>query len=269
MALKSTPSIADRFLRGYLRLGWRGFPRLWAISGRSSESMLHATVANGPVLELSPFSLIDSIVLREGYYESEVIDAVVADLDDGVFWDVGAHFGLHAVTAKFRRPRARVVCFEPSIEMLGRLARNRDLNSLDIEVVGIGLSSRSGLENLFLGPKGNLGMSTLSPWSGACYSGRQIAAVAAGDDLVAMGGVPEPTVMKLDVEGHEPEVLEGMKRTLRSATLRTVVFEDSTDEATKTKGILRDAGLRWERLVRRENTGHSLANFVARRVSVS
>jgi FkbM family methyltransferase len=231
--------MVDRFLRSYFKLGWRGFFRLWAISGRNWESTLRAAVEKGPVFNLSPFSHIDSIVLREGYYESEVVEAIVSDLGDGVFWDVGSNFGLHAITAKFLRPSSRVFSFEPSPEMLIRISRNRDLNGLEIGILGIGLSDRPGIETLFLGPAGNPGMSTLSPWSEAQYSGKLTVAVATGDDLVAQGVIPVPTVMKIDVEGHEHQVLEGMKRILSSVTLRTVVFEDSPDDGTRTKALLR------------------------------
>jgi hypothetical protein len=108
-------------------------------------------------------------------------------------------------------------------------------------------------------------MSTLSPWSEAQYSGKLTVAVATGDDLVAQGVIPVPTVMKIDVEGHEHQVLEGMKRILSSVTLRTVVFEDSPDDGTRTKALLREAGFRYESLARQESSGHRLVNFVARR----
>jgi FkbM family methyltransferase len=244
---------------------WRGFLRLWKLSGRDIHSTLRATTSRGTVFELSPFSYIDAIVLREGYYESEVIDAIVSGLGAGVLWDVGANFGLHGLTAKFLRPAARVVCFEPSIEMLGRLWRNRELNVLNVDVVNVALSNRTGFQTLFLGPPGNPGMSTLSPWSKTTYAGTCIVAVSRGDDLVAQGLVPAPTVIKLDVEGHELSALEGLIKTLHSPSLRIVVFEDSRDGDTEVKALLKEAGFTCDSLNRRESSKHGLENFVAHR----
>jgi FkbM family methyltransferase len=259
------PSLVDRFFRSYGKTRLRGFIQLWRLSGRGSYTTLRAKTSKGTVFELSPFSYIDAIVLQEGYYESEVVDAIVSSLGDGVLWDVGANFGLHGLTAKFLRPSARVVCFEPSVEMVGRLLRNRALNALDVDVVNVALSNRSGFLRLFLGPPGNPGMSTLSPVSEATYAGTSIVAISRGDDLVAQGLVPAPTVIKLDVEGHELLVLEGLFKVLHSPSLKALVIEDSPADDTPVKALLSEAGFTCESLSRRENSEHRLANFVARR----
>jgi FkbM family methyltransferase len=257
--------LLDRFFRAYARMRWRGFIRLWRLSGRGFGTTLRATTSKGTVFELSPFSYIDAIVLREGYYEPEVVDAIVSGLGDGVLWDVGANFGLHGLTAKFLRPAARVVCFEPSVEMFDRLQRNRALNALDVDVVNVALSNHTGTQTIFLGPPGNPGMSTLSPWSEAAYAGTSLVAVSRGDDLVAQGIVPAPTVIKLDVEGHELPALEGLTNILRSPSLGAVVFEDSPAGDTAVKAFLREAGFTCESLPRCRSSEHGLENFVAHR----
>jgi FkbM family methyltransferase len=263
----ATPSLLDRFFRAYARTRWRGFTRLWRLSGRDPGTMMRAATSKGTLFELSPFSYIDAIVLREGYYESEVVDAIVSDLGDGVLWDVGANFGLHGLTAKFLRPASRVVCFEPSPESFDRLRRNRALNALDVDVLTVALSNRAGSQPLFLGPPGNPGMSTLSPWSEATYAGTRLVAVSRGDDLVAQGVAPAPTVIKLDIEGHELPALEGLAKTLHSTALRTVVFEDPREGDTPVKALLREAGFICESLNRRESSEHGLENFAARRAT--
>lgn len=261
------PSLADRLLRAYLRTRLRGFSRLWRLSGRDEGSMMRARTSRGAVFELSPFSYIDGIVLREGYYETEVIDAVVSNLGDGVLWDVGANFGLHGITAKSMRPSARVVCFEPSTQMAGRLRRNCALNGLEITIIGTALSNRTGVETLFLGPAGNPGMTTLSPFSGASYPGTEKVTVSRGEDLVDQGAVPAPSIIKLDVEGHELQALEGMGRILRLPSLRAVVFEDRPEGDTPIKALLKGAGFTCDALSRSENSRHSLENFLAERPS--
>jgi len=78
---------------------------------------------HGLIFELQPHEYIDAIVLREGYYEPEVIDALRPFLRPGaVFWDVGANIGLHTVTAACLAPGSQVVAFEPNPAVFARLA---------------------------------------------------------------------------------------------------------------------------------------------------
>jgi FkbM family methyltransferase len=149
--------------------------------------------------------------------------------------------------------------------MISRLQANRELNHLEVEIVGLALSNRSGFQTFHLGPPGNPGMSTLSPWSAATYHGICVVATARGDDLVSGGLVPPPTVIKIDVEGHELPALEGLTNTLRRPSLNAVIFEDSGDAKTPVKMLLEDAGFTCERLNRLEHSHHGLENFVARR----
>jgi FkbM family methyltransferase len=261
----ASPSLIDRLFRAYIRRGCRGFIRLWGLSGRDFKSTLCSVTSKGSVFELSPFAFIDGIVLGKGYYETEVIDAIASVLDDGVLWDIGANFGLHCMTAKLLFPNSHVICFEPSPEMIARLLRNRALNDLDVEILGFGLSNRTGIETLHVGPHGNPGMSTLSPWSAATYEGTCLVSVVRGDDLVSKRLLPAPTVIKLDVEGHELAVLEGLANTLLSPSLKAVVFEDSRDPNTAVKGLLLQAGFTLELLERSESSRHGLDNFAAHR----
>ena len=66
------------------------------------------------------------------------------------------------------------------------------------------------------------------------------------DDLVSMWGVALPNYIKIDVEGAETDVLEGMPNILASEELRTLVCEvrashgtadghEATDEAVRQK----------------------------------
>ena len=45
------------------------------------------------------------------------------------------------------------------------------------------------------------------------------------DDLVASGAVPEPDHIKIDVDGFEPKVIAGARRTNRGKKLRSLLIE--------------------------------------------
>jgi len=49
--------------------------------------------------------------------------------------------------------------------------------------------------------------------------------VVAGDDLIASGDAPAPTVIKVDTEGFEEDVIWGLRNTLRNPSLRGLLIE--------------------------------------------
>lgn len=79
--------------------------------------------------------------------------------------------------------------------------------------------------------------------------------------------LPSPTVIKLDVEGHELSVLEGLSKRLLLPSLHTVVFEDSVQQDTAVKTLLQKAGFTCKLLSRSEKSAHDLQKFVAHRAS--
>lgn len=259
----TSASIRDRLLGAYGRQGWRGFDRLLKLSGHKTGDRLRARSRYGSWLELDPWSYIDRIVLREGYYESEVLLALIEGLKGGgVLWDVGANIGLHSVTAKVLAPKAKVVCFEPSPSAIGRLWTHIAMNGVDCEVVTSALSDEAGFVALNIASEGNNGMSSLSRIEGRDYVGVARVWAVSGDELIAAGQVPAPTVVKIDVEGHELAVLRGMKAALASPTCRRVVFEDPPED-TPVKALLRDAGFELSTLARGEHSATDVENFVA------
>jgi FkbM family methyltransferase len=260
-----TPTLSDRFLSAYAHSGRRGFARLWRLCGRRPGDTVNFLSRYGTSFDLDPWAYIDSIVLRQGYYESEVLEAIVAELGIGdVLWDIGANIGLHGLTAKKLVPEAEVICFEPSPAILGRLWRNRFLNNLDVRVVPTALSDNRDLHAFYIAPPGNPGMSTLSPWSGAKYESQTVVATVPGDELVGAGRLAAPTVIKLEVEGHEEAVLRGLTHVLASSC-RIVVFEDAPEGNTPAKALLAHLGYCFEPLVRKEASHHGLVNILARR----
>src|SRR4029077_11082969 len=175
MNIVSDIPITDRLLTGYYRSGWRGFHRIWHLL-RAQKSQPFVTAYNkyGVKLLLSPLDFIDSFVLLSGYYESEVLEAILPFLDSGaVFWDIGSNFGLHAITAKHLRPEARVICVEPSPLMIARIQANARLNDLNVEMISVALTESQGFRHLHLA-NGNPGMTTLKPLATASYSGKML-----------------------------------------------------------------------------------------------
>lgn len=259
----------ERLLTLYYRQQWKGFSRIWRSLQRNGyHSYLKFDNKYKARFYLNPENYIDSHVLRSGYYESEVLEAILPFLGtDSVFWDIGANFGLHAITAKFLKPQCRVVCIEPSPVMMTRLQANLKLNSLAVDMVNVALSDSSGFQDLHL-VDGNPGMSTLKPWEKAHYNSKVLCWCDTGDRLVLNHFLPQPTVIKLDVEGSELEVLKGLQQILKNPLLKAIIFEENTNiliqkQDNQVYKLLTQEEFTIELLKRHEHTYHQLDNFIA------
>jgi len=267
------PRWQDRLLARFHMTGWRGFTRLHhLLKPAGGRREIQVRTRYGSQFLLTPWDCIDRHVLTEGFYESEVLKALRPSLSapDAVLWVVGANFGLHAVTAKILHPGARVLAFEPSPAMGARLLENSRLNSVEVELHAYALAEADAILPFHANDSGNPGMSTLHPAPGFRYAPPFHVATVAAATLLARGVVPPPTVLLVDAEGAEEEVLRGFGSYLSSPTLRSVVFEAANEFLEPgASGTLRDlvtqAGFALVRLERREDTAHALSNFHAMR----
>jgi FkbM family methyltransferase len=238
----------------------RGSTRLRRLLGKvcTTKEVTYVT-SFGSRLLLRPDEYIDSFILREGYYESEVISALLENLPhESIVWDVGANFGLHAVTAAKLRPDLKVICFEPCPEQAARILFHAELNDVTVEVFCVGLSDRTGYATLYK-VKGNPGMNTTVPWEKASYSSKISCCLDTGDRLVDSGTIAAPHAIKMDIEGGEAAALVGMA-TILSSRIKRIVFEGGDDLAS----LVESYGFSSVRkLARREASHHALANFCA------
>lgn len=129
---------------------------------------------------------------------------------DDVFWDIGANVGTH--TCFVGQVASETVAVEPHPATAARLLENASLNGVDVTLQEFALSDERGKVELLLPAKNTkrLGMGNFSlvlDHNGG--SGAVVDAVP-GDDLIAEHDLPAPTVAKIDVEGAELDVIEGM-----------------------------------------------------------
>ncbi len=143
-------------------------------------------------------------------------------------FDIGAHVGDRV--AAFRRLGARVVAVEPQPAALRwlRLRYGRDAR---VTLVEAAASARAGALTLHIN-RANPTISTASAefivaaegaegWAGEVWDGRARVRAVTLDDLIARHGVP--AFVKIDVEGFERRVLQGLSR-----ALPTLSFEFTT-----------------------------------------
>jgi FkbM family methyltransferase len=121
-----------------------------------------------------------------------------------VFLDIGAHAALYSIVLKLRRPELEVHSFEPDRTNLCQLRANLFLNQLEsrIEVHAHGVSNRNGTVSFDTSDQNERrAMRRISDKGGESIEVRRL------DDVLALHD--RVVAAKIDVEGHECEVIEG------------------------------------------------------------
>jgi FkbM family methyltransferase len=122
--------------------------------------------------------------------------------------DVGANIGVYALPWAAINADVTVHCFEPNLAVRSRLARNVALNRLTarIRLHAEALSDHAGTATLY----GSEDMSSLSKGvhTGAGRAVPTEVPLARLDEIFGIEG-PPVSLVKIDVQGHELEVLRG------------------------------------------------------------
>jgi FkbM family methyltransferase len=149
-----------------------------------------------------------------------------------ILLDCGANVGMYTVWAAATRG-ARVFAFEPEAQNFALLNRNIQLNNLAARVRAYcaGLSDRSGLSLLHIsdtragGSNHSMGEALDFQHQPLHTAFEQGSIACALDDLVEAGSIPVPTHIKIDVDGFEPKVIAGARRTLGREGVRSMLVE--------------------------------------------
>jgi FkbM family methyltransferase len=205
---------------------WRGKNRLVEFALRHVSGRKLHTDKSGSRFLLDLDNYIDSMLFVKGEFESREIEALAGFANEAgcrSFVDVGANFGLFTVTMARQPWCQRVHAFEPDPRNFAQLLANVFLNELSDRVAAypFALSAQDGRARLQLGRerhkwefgKFNSGMSSLAPSEKPCAPEHTVMVETRKlDELLKFDG--EAVAAKIDVEGHELQVLLGMKRFL-------------------------------------------------------
>jgi FkbM family methyltransferase len=161
-----------------------------------------------------------------------------------VILDIGANTGIFALVAKCMNPTARVYGFEPVHRVWERFKRSVDLNGFDIRCIEAAASNADGEATIYDAPTDHIYSVTVGrdlnpPGSVSIPTTVRTMRV---DTLVRDEHLPRVDLVKIDVETHEPQVLEGMSEAL-SAFRPTMLVEVLNDEvASRVDALLAGLG---------------------------
>jgi FkbM family methyltransferase len=164
------------------------------------------------------------VSILAGRCEPEQTASIARALSPGdVFFDVGANVGYYTLLASGRvGEQGRVVAFEPVVRNLAFLHRHLELNrARNVTVLPFACAGESGYGFFEAGDTVATGHLAGSDRGGAPPAAATPVHLVTIDGMVRLLGL-RPTVMKIDVEGAEHDVLRGASETL--ATCRPRIF---------------------------------------------
>jgi FkbM family methyltransferase len=155
--------------------------------------------------------------------EREFVNYMISSLDpQDIFFDIGSSIGLFSVLAAKKLTKGKVMSFEPDPENIDSLQKNYHINNLcNFKIHPIAVGEKQETLRLY-----TAGSNAYSP------SLRQVngilthldVEVRSIDDLLDEKKVPLPNVIKIDVEGAEAMVLNGMRKLLLSSDRPKFIF---------------------------------------------
>jgi FkbM family methyltransferase len=168
--------------------------------------------------------------------------------DQGWFFDVGANVGLYTWEVRMICPNRNILAFEPDPENIKLLEKTlAKANLQNLEICQSALSNKAGEASFFqdtlTSATGCVGGND-KPWIEQYLNGasNEIRVKTETIDSVAKAD-KTPSLIKIDVEGHEVEVLQGGRNTLNEAK-PLLIIESFPPKQSTILSLLHELGYR-------------------------
>lgn len=174
---------------------------------------------------------IDSLALRSRIESAEPwLDAVyrtVLQCREGAFLDVGANVGQTMFKILSLDPSRRYLGFEPQLSCCLLIQRFLEENHLgSYSILPVGLSNKNETVKLYLreGDHDTTASTVKNFRPETFYTAQRYVCLRQGDELISELQVTSIAAIKIDVEGAELEVIEGLLHVIESK-MPFIIFE--------------------------------------------
>lgn len=168
----------------------------------------------------SVVSITQSRFEEEKYELKSILDEITSN---DVFYDIGANTGLYSCFVISECPQCQVIAFEPYPPNVLELKENAEMNDPErISIIDAALSDKSGKVLFSMPNDSNPGHGTSSITEDQT---EEYVRSVRGDELISKGKISPPNIVKIDVEGAEPLVIDGIKNVVSKGDCRLVFCE--------------------------------------------
>ncbi len=168
-----------------------------------------------------------SIKAAKNFYEIEMLKDIASRTPPGTtIIDIGANIGNHTVYFSLFCGAAKVLSFEPQVEIFHTLVRNIASNAgtEHVQAFNVGLGKEARRAKLGKIDEKNTGMTKIE-----IDPEGDITVLKLDDVITGLPDLPPISVVKIDVEGMELDVLKGAYRTVSNH--RPLIYAEAGTEA--------------------------------------
>jgi FkbM family methyltransferase len=159
--------------------------------------------------------------------------------------DIGANTGLYALIARTVNPNAIIHSFEPIPGVFKLLQKNTELNNYEIFNHELALSNFNGTASIFL-PKNTDFAYSVTVNQNRLHKNNKakelIIKTKTLESFIEENSITTIDLMKIDVETHEPEVLEGMGKYIKAYKPTIIIEVLESEIAERLKPYLNNLG---------------------------
>lgn len=180
---------------------------------------------------------ITSQILKHGVYDRNLVGFLDVFLEENknlVCVDVGANIG--AITLPMAQKSKKIISFEPIKEIYELLKMSIQENKIEnCSILNMGLSNEKKLTPISINTNGNIGASSIHAdelkTSSQGYNEQQMIDLDLGDNIPELKSSESIDLIKIDVEGHECNVLQGLMCTIERH--RPVIILEWNNDLTR------------------------------------
>jgi len=220
----------------------------------ADESVYIAETAHGPIRFLADTGILKWRAQTLLTKEPDTIEWIERFEPGDVFWDIGANVGVYSLYAARAGKISRVLAFEPSPWNFTALVRSAQLNGWSDRIASycLAVSDQTKLDTLhmkhaFFGSAQCSFGEPVDQWGGELDVAFEQASIGFSiDRFIEVFEPPFPNRIKIDVDGLDGAIAEGMRETVLDERVRSVLIEIDearTGELDRVRKIMSAGGL--------------------------
>lgn len=227
---------------------YRPQQNLIRLFSKPSGSPAQVRLAWGDSIWVHPEEMIGKKIWKRGVFDTSAAECLARLVEEGdVVYDVGANIGqMTCISSRRAGPRGKVVSFEPHPEIYPEHCKNAALwtGSAPITPVQRAISNQAGELALHIASDFAVdrGGSSLATAEGPATEGGRKVMVQVDVLDTYFADEPRVDVLKIDIEYHELEALQGAAQALAAGKIRVVLYESPHGYPTPVSDLLEGYG---------------------------